>query len=321
MKAYLALSLLSVLHPLFTNALSESSAVLKFLPASDAPTPPQPNAGFVQTQDNHFTLNGKPFDFRGFKCAASFAAKSMTDYQCSAPTLQDNDTLFQIQDIVCRSLFHWLLRLMLVQMRSVAHFGAPVTRMYTLTVSSIYVSEADAHINGWDAVKGDWKYNEAVWRKTDQVLAEAAKHGVKIIFPIINADYGTEETNWKGNMIDLARGRFGIANYTDAQKAVNFWTNSTMISAFEKLVTHVMKRKNTVNGRIYSQDDAIFAWETGNELNGGKNDASGKWVGAAVPGRWTVRIAKLIKRSARVLRSKPTAEFAPTAASRRTRSY
>lgn len=49
-------------------------------------------------------------------------------------------------------------------------FGRPVTRTYTLGVTSINIPDDQAHINGWDDAAGDWIYNEDKFVQTDMVF-------------------------------------------------------------------------------------------------------------------------------------------------------
>lgn len=83
-----------------------------------------------------------------------------------------------------------------------------MTRSYTLAIANdrwgLNQDAQHAHISGWDSKKNDWIYVESVWRKLDKTLALAAEEGVKIIFPIINQDYGHPETDFVGNFVDVS---------------------------------------------------------------------------------------------------------------------
>lgn len=51
-------------------------------------------------------------------------------------------------------------------MKTVAGFGRAVTRTYTLTINGTGPSaNTVAHINCWDEKKGDWEYQEGMFRK------------------------------------------------------------------------------------------------------------------------------------------------------------
>ncbi|CAH7685921.1 glycoside hydrolase superfamily [Phakopsora pachyrhizi] len=124
-------------------------------------------------------------------------------------------------------------------------------------------------------------------------MAMAAKYGVKIIFPIINQDYGDNTTDWVGNFNDLIRHRYNISSYGLAQASVDWFTDMNIRNDFKKIISKLLTRKNTFNGRIYGEDDTIFAWETGNEMNWANDNNTIHRRPA--PGNWTVDIAEHIK--------------------------
>ncbi|EGG07438.1 family 5 glycoside hydrolase [Melampsora larici-populina 98AG31] len=184
-----------------------------------------------------------------------------------------------------------------------------------------------AHITGWDNSTQDWIYNEETWRQMDNALAIAAEHGVKIIMPIINQDYGSSDTDWVGNFIDLIRYRFNITEYTTAQVSVDWFVNSSIREDFKKIIKKLLTRVNTVNGRLYGRDDTFLAFETGNEMNWAEvfvtsnstnGTTNGNSTGAVnatdanatingtvtfnhtrpAPAEWTIDIAKYIKQYA-----------------------
>lgn len=266
-----------------------------------ASTTPQKRGGFVSTKDGHFYLGENLFDFRGF----------------NGPTLLDG-TIFESTDLV----------------KSIAGFATPVTRTYTLTVANkvfgLSKGPEAAHITGWDNRTQDWIYNEETWRQMDNALAIAAEHGVKIIMPIINQDYGSSDTDWVGNFVDLIRYRFNITDYATAQVSVDWFVNPTIREDFKKIIKKLLTRVNTVNGRVYGKDDTFLAFETGNEMNWAEvivtsnsshETTNGTTTGAAnatatgatnapintnvtfnhtrpAPAEWTIDIAKYIKQHA-----------------------
>lgn len=48
------------------------------------------------------------------------------------------------------------------------------------------------HINGWNNEWNDWEWDSGRLKEMDFVLAEASRHGVKLIIPILNQDTGEE---------------------------------------------------------------------------------------------------------------------------------
>jgi len=71
-------------------------------------------------------------------------------------------------------------------MRTLIGFGRPVSRTYTLSVASINIPAASANIQGWDATKGDWTYNEAPFVKFDKMLDLASKCKSLFLLPAPN---------------------------------------------------------------------------------------------------------------------------------------
>ncbi|HCX31050.1 MAG TPA: hypothetical protein DHU55_14970, partial [Blastocatellia bacterium] len=60
-----------------------------------------------------------------------------------------------------------------------------------------------------------------------------------------------------------------------------FWSDPEIISDFKKTVNYVLNRRNSYTGKLYKDDKAILAWETGNEIYS--------------PYSWTREIAAYIK--------------------------
>jgi len=222
--------------------------------------------GFVSAPgDGHLYIDGELFDFRSF----------------NSPTMLEGGE-FETRDLA----------------QTISAFGSPVTRTYTLRVANTMFADgkqapADAHVLGWNNYLNDWTYNETNWRKIDKALDLSRQHGVRLIIPIINQDYGSPDTNWKGNFNDLIRHRYDIRNYTEAQQRVDWFTDRAMISSFKQLITHLLNRINTYNGIRIGDDQTVLAFETGNEMNW----AQGNWTSLQrpAPSNWTIEIAKHIK--------------------------
>lgn len=240
-------------------------------------TPSHDNNGFVYAKDGELYLGNQLFKFRGF----------------AGPTLLDG-SVFENTDLI----------------QSVAGFATRVTRCYTLKVANDMfgrvTTATDAHITGWDKTAQDWTYNEVKWRQMDQALAIAADYKVKIIFPLINQDYGDDSSDWVGNYIDLIRHRFNISDYATAQLKVDWFTDRRIRDDFKKIIKKFLTRKNTVNGRIYGSDDTFLAFETGNEMNWANitvnaANKNSKTTNISLthtrpaPAEWTTDIARYIK--------------------------
>ncbi|KAI8826645.1 glycoside hydrolase superfamily [Fimicolochytrium jonesii] len=171
--------------------------------------------------------------------------------------------------------------------RSVSLLGGRVVRLYTLGVQG----RGDA---AWD--KGNFpgpmkhvikrrtkstapagqlfELNEIVMRGLDNAVAAAERSGIRIIFPFL------DNWEWWG----------GYPQFTylinDSAAPATFFTDPTIITNYKTLIRLVLTRNNTITGRLYSDEPAILAWETGNEL---------EYNNGRVPTSWTSDIAAHIK--------------------------
>ncbi|PLW25832.1 hypothetical protein PCANC_23236 [Puccinia coronata f. sp. avenae] len=228
-------------------------------------SPDLSHSGFVYAPgDGNLYLNGELFNFRSF----------------NAPTIFEGGE-YQGRDIL----------------KSIAAFGAPVTRTYTLQIANDALENGKmppsaGHITGWDKSSNDWIYNEDQWRTTDQMLDLSRHYGVKLIIPIINQDYGNPDLNYIGDFIDLIRHRYGIYGFKDAAKRVDFFTDKTMLEAFKKLITFFLNRVNTYSGIRYGDDKTILAFETGNEMSW---KPSPNTSSQPAPAQWTIAVSQHLK--------------------------
>lgn len=172
---------------------------------------------FVQLRNSSLWLGSSPFRFASL----------------NSPELLDGDVNaeFEVEDT----------------MQSIAMgFGRAVTRTYTLRIKSVNSGctsiplanltpstpcrsgrVARGHINGWNASWGDWEWDEGRLVEFDFVLDSARRHGVKLIIPIINQDFGDESTNWVGNTRNLIAMKKGIS--LEEAKSVDWWIDHEMI--------------------------------------------------------------------------------------------
>jgi mannan endo-1,4-beta-mannosidase len=145
---------------------------------------------------------------------------------------------------------------------SVQQMGGQVVRIYTITV---FKEEAP---DGFPChVLGPRQFNEEAFIALDRILALANQIGIRLIIPLV------DNWKWLGGVPQYA----GFRN----KQPEDFWTDSLLIADFKKTIAFVLTRKNTFTGIPYSEDKAILAWETGNELYS--------------PPAWTAQIAAYIK--------------------------
>lgn len=145
---------------------------------------------------------------------------------------------------------------------SIQQMGGKITRTYVISVKK--QGDTPDIIRH---VEAPGKFNEEAFRALDKVLEVANKTGVRLIIPLVDNWW------WWGGPAEYAAFR--------GKKAKDFWTDTLLISDFRKTIDYVLNRTNTYTGVKYKDDKAVFAWETGNELQ--------------CPYSWTAEIAKYIK--------------------------
>ncbi|EGG07107.1 family 5 glycoside hydrolase [Melampsora larici-populina 98AG31] len=211
------------------------------------------NAFVTAKGDGHLYLDDRLFDFRGFN------APTLLEVPLTQPTIH---TLSVGGDWQARDL-----------LETISGFGTPATRTYPLRIANTqfggYIPPSSGQVIGWDQDRDgtDWIYNETKWEQIDRVLQMSYRHGVKLIIPIINQDYGSSSTNYIGNFNDLIRHRYNITDYDTARNSVDWFTDPEMLRVFKKLLSKFLNRINTVNHIRYGNDNTILAIETGNEMN------------------------------------------------------
>lgn len=215
---------------------------------------------FITLRSSQLFLDSKPFRFASFNAPELLALNHINN--ADATTFELFDTLTSIQ----------------------LGFARPVARTYTMRIKSRNI--AKGHINGWSDEWGDWIWDEAALVEMDRVICEARARGVRLVIPIVNQDYGSEETNWVGNFSDLIRMRKGLQSY-EQTKMIDWWTDEEMNNSFKLIIDKLTSRRNSFNGLIYAEDATILAWETGNEMNYRGNRSP--------PASWTLLVAKHLK--------------------------
>ncbi len=103
----------------------------------------------------------------------------------------------------------------------------------------------------------------------DQTLDAADARGIRVILTLVN--------NWDdyGGMNRYTVWRFGSVDH-DA-----FYTDPTIRGWFKDLITLLVNRVNSVNGRMYRDDPTIFSWQLANEARSAPASAGAlnAWIG------------------------------------------
>ena len=136
-------------------------------------------------------------------------------------------------------------------------------------------------------------YNDTIFRGLDYLLAEMAERNMKAVLYINNSwewsgGYGMY-LEWAGAGKALIPAEVGYSAYCNYVS--EFVTNEKAKEMFYDHVRHVVTRTNTVTGKPYKDDPAIFSWQIGNEPRCFRADSLGQ--AAFVDYMWTT--AALIK--------------------------
>lgn len=121
----------------------------------------------------------------------------------------------------------------------------------------------------WDTATGRPAYNDGPdgLERLDYVLHKARETGTRVVLTFTN--------NWKefGGM-DQYVVYFGLKHHHD------FYTDPRAKQAYKDYVAHLLNRVNSIDGVVYKDDPAVFAWELANEprcKNYQKFDAVDGW--------------------------------------------
>ena len=228
-------------------------------------------SGFVRASGMRFTVDGRPFRFVGANVAIMY---------------RDDDRARMPETL-----------------RRAAHVGIKVVRVWASGEGGPNDVKPIADFNDWPRQHsfrlkpGEWNENEFVF--LDQVLAEAARNGLRVQLCLGNwwRDTGgvTQYLRWSGiDGADDDKYPFGI----NAEKAMQFYTNGTARQLYREHVEKIATRRNTVNGVMYRDDPTIFGYELMNEAQ-------------CLTGRWNERRSWIIEMSTYLKSLDPNHPVAP----------
>lgn len=116
----------------------------------------------------------------------------------------------------------------------------------------------------WDTEQQRPAYNDGATglEHLDYVLQKAKELDLKVMLVLTN--------NWKEfGGIDQYIVWYGLKDHHQ------FYTNPTVVRAYENWIDHLVHRRNSINGSLYRDDPTIFGWELANEprcINAGEFD-------------------------------------------------
>jgi len=215
-----------------------ASTAVSFLLSSCGGVSGRARPQFVATDGIRFVVDGKPFRFVGANVAVMY---------------RDDDRA-RMPETLARA----------------AQSGIKVVRVWASSEGGPNDVQPIADFADWPRnhsfrVKpGEW--NEAEFVFLDQVIAEAARQGMRVQLCLANwwRDTGgvTQYLRWAGiEGADDDKYPFGINN----EKAMQFYTNETARRLYREHVNKIATRRNSITGVLYRDDPSIFGYELINE--------------------------------------------------------
>ncbi|GAQ82980.1 Glycoside hydrolase [Klebsormidium nitens] len=134
-------------------------------------------------------------------------------------------------------------------------------------VSNVLTSAASLGLNvlrTWAFSDGPGKlqtapgqFNEQTFRCLDFVIAEAAKNNIRVILPFVN--------NWNAYGGKAQYVAWSKQAGSPSSQPDDFYTDANTRAYYKKFVATLLNRRNTITGKVYKDDPAIFGWELMNE--------------------------------------------------------
>lgn len=192
--------------------------------------------GFVTVRDGHFMLDGKPYRFAGTNVWYAAYLGMTADGQ--ARLKQELDTLLALG----------------------------VTNLRILGAAEISPLKNSMRPAIQD---GAGHYDETILAGLDFALAEIGRRGMKAVVFLNNF------WEWSGGMVTYQYWTNG-GHYIDlgdpnhpwpefADYSAQFYKSAAANARYRAYIAALIRRRNTVTGRIYRDDPAIMAWQLANE--------------------------------------------------------
>ncbi|KAK4394317.1 Mannan endo-1,4-beta-mannosidase 7 [Sesamum angolense] len=197
---------------------------------------------FIRTRGIHFFLNGTPFYANGFNAYWLM-------YLASDPSQRPKVS---------------------AAFRQAAAHGLTVARTWAFS---------DGGYRPLQYSPGS--YNEQMFKGLDFVVADARRHGIKLILSLAN---NYDSFGGKKQYVNWARSRGQYLTSDD-----DFFRNSVVKGFYKNHIRSVLNRYNTITGVVYKNDPTIMAWELMNEPRC-TSDPSGRTIQA-----WIMEMASYVK--------------------------
>ncbi|GMH40607.1 hypothetical protein BSKO_08511 [Bryopsis sp. KO-2023] len=139
-------------------------------------------------------------------------------------------------------------------LESATGMGPSLDEIYgTMQAAGLTVGRFFGHGGGKGFVlqNGPGSYNGNALVALDKILDEASKRNIRLIVAFSN--------NWQ-----IPDGKAGFAGWAGKDPGA-FFTDATVKRFFKDHIKFITNRVNSVNGKLYKEDDAILAWNLINE--------------------------------------------------------
>ena len=246
----------AVLAAMLMTGCNQTGVLESNTPSSNPPSPDEPSTSepppfqsvfkeFVTRDGDKLMEGDRQFRFIGFNLQAIYP-----NYLAGYPGFSFGNKSpddWELEDLV----------------KSASIMGASVIRYYSIAAGD---QPGDLEKN----VMGPGVFSEIAFERLDKLLELCNRYGVRIQIGLIchnfNSPRGDDAETTIGSPWTYVKWR-GKDNYND------FYTDPELREDFKKTVEYVLNRENTHTGVKYKDDPAIFAWETGNEI-----DSPDEWV-------------------------------------------
>ena len=212
-------------------------------------------SSFVKRQGTQFMLDGKQFNFVGTNMydlpflntntlASNNKVTNYTEDGRAIYDLQMSGQTFTFDQQVDR------------EMDEMNKLGMTTLRTWAFNFNK---SDSNAFV---DTGTSTWTNREAEFQKLDYIMDSAARHNIRVMLTLQNYwnDYG---------------GIQAVTNNLGLSSKLEFFTNSDAKTYFKSYFNDLATRVNTINGKTYKNDPAVFAWDLMNEARIDQNDDGG----------------------------------------------
>jgi mannan endo-1,4-beta-mannosidase len=212
--------------------------------------------GFVTVQGKHFQLEGKPYHYAG--------ANFWYGMYLGSPGKTGNRARLakELDQLAAQGVMN--LRILAISETS------PLKRAVTPAV-----------------ILGPGHADETLWQGLDFLMDQMAKRDMKAVLYLNNF------WQWSGGMAQYESWSSGktvvdpdVSGDWNAymETSASFYRDPKAQGAFRSVIKQLLTRKNSVNGRLYTNDPTIMSWQLANEPRPGKDgnsqyfDNFTKWI-------------------------------------------